>query len=395
MKKLKFCYFTLMVTLLFAALLTGRREFFLLLFMLFFVAVYALALNLWTIFSFTFVQELSSPSGIKGGLVQLKIRIHNDKPFPFTLMRIQVETSVPSEKTALRFNLSPKESISFEVPLSCAYRGEFSVGMTVMDITDIFGLFKIRYNLQALPYYRQRRLKIYPRIISLGFLPAGTRDAKLSGGAAVRSDSGGESLYGIREYREGDSLRHIHWTASARAGKLFSKTYEMPSQSAALIAVDNRSNGLEGEALLQYADLASECACAIAQYCFGKGREVKLIAAGPDKPSLDVRGKSGFSEIYESLTVMPFGVEDGLADKIRAEARKGADLCAIYVLSCRQDAELDELLTESVKMGRDVKYLLLNAGGASERRDPARQSFADCAEISYGDDVAAVLEGLV
>lgn len=395
MKQLRFCYFALMAILLFTALVTGRREFFLLLFMLFFVAVYALALNLWTFFSFTYVQELSSPSGIKGGLEQLKIRIQNDKPFPFTLMRIQVETASPSEKTALRFNLSPKESIAFEVPLSCAYRGEFSVGMTVMDVTDIFGLFKIRYDLRALPYYRQRRLKIYPRIISLGFLPAGTRDAKLSGSGLGRSSGGGESLYDIREYREGDSLRLIHWTASARAGKLFSKTYEIPSQSTALIAVDNGSNGLDGEPLLQYSDLACECACAIARYCFSKGREVKLVTAGPDKVSPEARRKSGFSEIYESLAVMPFGIEDGLAEKIRAEAKKGSDLCAIYVLTCRQDTELDELLAESVKMGRDVKYLLLNVDGALNRRNTVRQSFANCVEISYGDDVAAVLEGLV
>lgn len=393
MKRLRLCYLGFAVILLFAALLTGRREFFLLLFMIVFVSVYALALNLWTIFSFTFVQELTAPSGSKGGLTHIKINIHNDKPFPFTLMRIEVETAVPSEKTALRFNLSPKASISFEVPLNCAYRGEFAVGMTVIEVTDIFGLFKIRYDLRALPYYRQRKLKIYPAILSLRFLPVGARDSKLSGGVTAQSVSSG-GFSGPRDYRAGDAFKQIHWTASARARKLISKSYDLPSQSAALIAVDNAENGLDGEPLLRYADLACECACAIARYCTSKGRMVKLISAGLADFDYGNRGKHDFSAIYEALAVLPFNVQGSLSAKIESEAKKDADLHAIYILTRKQDAELSPFLTELVRNGCDVKYLLLDGDGTA-RSDAAQTGGAPCVEISFGDDIAAILEGLV
>lgn len=394
MKRLRFCYSGFAVVSLFAALLTGRREFFLLLFMLVFVAAYALALNLWTIFSFTFVQELANQSSEKGGLTHLKIHIHNDKPFPFTLMKIEVETAVPSEKTALRFNLSPKDSISFNVPLNCAYRGEFAVGMTVINVTDIFGLFRIRYDLRALPYYRQRKLKIYPRILALGFLPSGARDSKLSGGVMARIGSSGGSFSGTRDYRAGDALKQIHWTASARARKLISKSYDLPSQPTALIAVDNSDNGLEGEQLLRYADLACECACAIARYCSGKGRMVKLVSAGDASFDPGSSGKHNFSDIYETLAVLPFNVKDSLYKKIQSETKKGADLYAIYILTRKQDAELSQFLAEFVRTGCDVKYLFLDTGDGAARCDQAQLGGASCVEISYGGDVAAILEGL-
>lgn len=395
MKRLRLCYFGFAAVSFFAALITGRREFFLLLFMLVFVAAYALALNLWTIFSFTFVQELAAPSCSKGGLTHLRIQIHNDKPFPFTLMRIEVETAIPSEKTALRFNLSPKASIYFEVPLNCAYRGEFAVGMTVIDVTDIFGLFKIRYDLRALPYYRQRKLKIYPEILSLRFLPVGARDSKLSGGVAMQSVNSGGSFSGPRVYRAGDAFKQIHWTASARARKLISKSYDLPSQSAALIAIDNAENGLDGEQLLRYADLACECACAIARYCSGKGRMVKLISAGFADFAPGSGGNYSFSCIYEALAVLPFNVKGGLSAKMQSEAKKGEDLQAVYILTRRQDAELSAFLGELTRTGCDVKYLLLDVGDGAARCDTVQTGGASCAEISYGGDVAAVLEGLV
>jgi len=55
--------------------------------------------------------------------------------------------------------------------------------------------------------------------------------------AAPRAGSGNE-LFGIREYRAGDSLRRIHWRSSARHGELVVREYEPPGVQTVKIVVD-------------------------------------------------------------------------------------------------------------------------------------------------------------
>ena len=55
--------------------------------------------------------------------------------------------------------------------------------------------------------------------------------------AAPRAGSGNE-LFGIREYRPGDSLRRIHWRSSARHGELVVREYEPPGMRTVSIFVD-------------------------------------------------------------------------------------------------------------------------------------------------------------
>lgn len=55
--------------------------------------------------------------------------------------------------------------------------------------------------------------------------------------AAPRAGSGNE-LFGIREYRPGDSLRRIHWRSSARHGELVVREYEPPGMRTVSILVD-------------------------------------------------------------------------------------------------------------------------------------------------------------
>lgn len=55
--------------------------------------------------------------------------------------------------------------------------------------------------------------------------------------AAPRAGSGSE-LFGVREYRAGDSLRRIHWRSSARHGELVVREYEPPGVQTLAVVLD-------------------------------------------------------------------------------------------------------------------------------------------------------------
>ncbi|HET7419959.1 MAG TPA: DUF58 domain-containing protein [Candidatus Dormibacteraeota bacterium] len=86
---------------------------------------------------------------------------------------------------------------------------------------------------------------------------------------APRAGSGSE-LFGVREYRAGDSLRRIHWRASARHGQLVVREYEPPGVQTLAISVDPRPPSAE------IADQVARIAASEAWDCLRDGGRVEL-----------------------------------------------------------------------------------------------------------------------
>jgi uncharacterized protein (DUF58 family) len=78
-------------------------------------------------------------------------------------------------------------------------------------------------------------LLVLPRFKSL---PDRTPPRELEAATAAPRSGSGNELFGIREYRPGDSLRRIHWRSSARHGELVVREYEPPGMRTVTILVD-------------------------------------------------------------------------------------------------------------------------------------------------------------
>ncbi len=101
--------------------------------------------------------------------------------------------------------------------------------------------------------------------------------------AAPRAGSGNE-LFGIREYRPGDSLRRIHWRSSARHGELVVREYEPPGVRTLHIVVDPAPPTDE------VADQIARIAASEAWDCVKDGGRVVISAPGlePTRPEPDL-----------------------------------------------------------------------------------------------------------
>ena len=388
MKLFRICYYTILTGFFFAGIITGRREIFLLFFIMFFLLFASLMLVLWTALSFSFVQELSEKTAVKGGTVNLKINIYNDKPFPFTLMKIYVQTVKYNSDTVLSFNLSPKSRISFDVPVYAAYRGVYDIGMAKLEINDIFGLMQIKFDMRKLSYYRMRTLTVYPKLVELPFLPARLSDAKLAGGAAMRVSEEGEAFSALRDYRHGDTAKRIHWKASAGKRELLVKNYDTPAENGVMIAVDLQANEEEGENLLIWADIACECAAMIAKYSTWAGYNVLLIDSAPASRAVEAGSRQDFAVIYDRLAVMPFGKGADFAGKIKAEFEKRQSIEAVYIVSSRHEG-ICAAVNEMLHKGCRVKCLMPNAGRDAVQAAMSAMPGASCTAVEFGSDIAS------
>ena len=91
--------------------------------------------------------------------------------------------------------------------------------------------------------------------------------------AAPRAGSGNE-LFGVREYRPGDSLRRIHWRSSARHGELVVREYEPPGVQTLGILVDPEP------ATREIADQIARIAASEAWDCLRDGGRVVIWGPG-------------------------------------------------------------------------------------------------------------------
>jgi uncharacterized protein (DUF58 family) len=164
--------------------------------------------------------------------------------------------------------------------------------------------------------------------------------------AAPRAGSGSE-LFGVREYRSGDSLRRIHWRSSARHGELVVREYEPPGVQTVGIFVDPSPPSVE------VADQIARLAASEAWDCIRDGGRVVLWGPGlePSEPS---RARSMW-DVLEWLALYPgraeqadppmvgeavmvtAGMNEELVDALESARRRGARARAWVV----GDADLD------------------------------------------------------
>ena len=387
MKVLRFIYYLLMPVFLFAGLYTGMRVFFIVLIAQILLVLAIFGLNQWTIHTFSYTQTLDALEAVKGSETALHLSILNEKPFPLSMMQIDVELAAPSENRQISFSLLPFAGKDFDFRVSVPYRGVYPIGITTMRITDVFGLLPMRFDMRKLPYYRQPRLTVYPRAEDLASLYADVADEKLFGERFQHNAESGSSITGARAYRPGDPLKQIHWKKSAAHGELFVKQYEQPIHENLTLLIDNCTHGASGEDALARADTVCEAAACITLHCLSQNRSA-VLRAMCDTRSVDSEEEalsvSDFEKIRHWLAQLPFG-EDPAKGPLPAGSADGRN-ALILVTDCFTP-ELESALTGAASDFSAVTLVLVG--------DESRNTgLIHTIRLPLGCDVAAELVSL-
>jgi len=87
-------------------------------------------------------------------------------------------------------------------------------------------------------------------------------------------------FFGLREYRDGDDRRSIHWRSTAREGKLLVREYEDESQRKITLLIDNALPETRGEEEEQALEDAISLCASLAQAYLERGYSLRLIGRG-------------------------------------------------------------------------------------------------------------------
>ena len=173
---------------------------------------------------------------------------------------------IGSEQVSAGTGLVPRSGWRRKVDLRGLRRGPVGARGWVLESSDLAGMFRHRR-----PSPDAEVALVLPRFASLsGRLQARELEASV---ASPRAGSGTE-MFGVREYRPGDSLRRIHWRSSARHGELVVREYEPPGIQTLGIFCDPSPAGSE------VADQVARLAASEAWDCFRNGGRVMLWGPG-------------------------------------------------------------------------------------------------------------------
>jgi uncharacterized protein (DUF58 family) len=178
------------------------------------------------------------PPGMRitaGSPARVDLLLSNRARFGST--KLSVTDRLPQPR---RFEAPPLKghaSTAIQAPLVFARRGIYELGPAEVGVTDPFGLLRF-----VRRFEERKEVVVYPQIHEL-------RDFPLSGGnveVGTRGSRGqrGNEFAGLREYRQGDDRRHIHWKSVARTGELYVKEFALEAPRRYAVVLDLRREGL-------------------------------------------------------------------------------------------------------------------------------------------------------
>lgn len=360
MKLRRRIYTLALIALLFAALYTGLRVLYILLFTAIFLLLFVLGLNLYTIYTFRFTQTLETDRAEKGSRVKLFVNVANETFLPLSMMEIRFVLPCPGKTLDHPICVAPYSREDFELTLDLPYRGVYEVGMKEIRITDVFGLTSIRYELRRLPWYKMLHLTVLPAVPE-GPAAGEILDEKLFALEAA-SPLASENVSSAREYRPGDPLKRVNWKVSARYGELYMKEYDAPARESIALLIDNtydapsapkkrfwRRKKKEDPAVLEEriaarADAACECAASLALLSLSRGRLAELYLCNSEESEpLRASDEMKMEELLLRLAEADFRSPGDLAKRLEEVALETYADALILISSNADDAMAAEL----------------------------------------------------
>ncbi len=208
-----------------------------------------------------------------GEKITVEIELTNTRRSPALQVRgEEICPLAPADERARPFfvpYLPRGRSVTLPYETICARRGWFEFPPVALSTRAPFGFFSARLDISAptgvlvFPEYRElKRLALFDQT------PA-AQDTFTHLGV------GGEFV-GVREYRPGDSPRHVHWRSTARAGQLIVKEFAVETEPGLTIALDLRVSSVIGFNENTSLELAIKIAASLARYAYQRGLPVSL-----------------------------------------------------------------------------------------------------------------------
>jgi len=274
-------------------------------------------------------------------------------------------------------------------------RGRYRFEETSVVLEDPFGLASAELRLPS-----TGALLVYPSLVDLGDLFTETGSQRLDGRRLLLRRATGFDLHSVREWHEGESLRMVHWPATAHRSRLMVKEMEDAPRDEIAVLLDAAEGIDVGEAPDSSFETQVRAAGSLIWAHARRGKRAALVvnAASVEAHSvgLDESGLRGALEVLAG--VQPDGRFPASA-LLSEEASRAARALEVTVVTARLPSDLVERLIARAARGLAASLVYVDApswnGGATQEPGLLRLQGAGIpvAVVRRGDDLRSALSG--
>jgi len=220
-------------------------------------------------------------AAFEGETIELSVNVENRGRWGRSMLQVvdSFPAAGPDFQNPMTFvaRLRRRASRHYTYSLECYKRGEYQIGPLRMRSAYPLGI----ANAEKTTDHSLVPFLVYPRVFEIPSLPlVSASSTPMSGVEAAGKAGGSEEFFGTREYRRGDSLRHIHWPSTARHGELIVKEFEVRAATEVTIVLDLHARSEVGAGKETTLEYAVKIATSIAQYALLRGHAIQLAGYG-------------------------------------------------------------------------------------------------------------------
>jgi hypothetical protein len=331
---------------------------------------------------------------VKGDWNNYSFIIANEDFIAFRNVKVNFlhdKSTIKKTEESMEYSLLPSDKERMETKLRCNYRGEYSVGVDSIQVTDFLYLFSINY-----PITSKLKVLVLPRVLNLDQL--GIAPSLIDSKNPVRfSNTVEEELdTEIRKYYPGDNRKRIHWKASAKTHELLSRKYHQKPKAEVVLFMDLTEIAEDELSIVIAEDKIIESVLAIANYYASRGTPSNIIYDMEGIKQMPIHGKGDFNAFYKACVKIKFKAKTPVGELIARRLQRGDDGIFYVVATSRLDKDLYLSSLQALSGGNRLCILFVS-GDISEATknliEDMKRAGADIYQIMPKDEIGDILIG--
>ncbi|WP_256840701.1 DUF58 domain-containing protein [Ornithinimicrobium cryptoxanthini] len=221
------------------------------------------------------VQRIVTPSRLhpdQQGEVEVHFGNVGQKQTPLYLAEEQFDYALGDRPRFLLPRLAPQETRRLRYTVRSRHRGAFAIGPITLRRRDPFGLTHVAMQLPATV-----ELLVLPFMWDLGDRRVAGQGRGTEGELPQMVSLHGEDDVSIRQYRDGDELRRVHWPATAHRGEIMVRQEDRPARRRAVLLLDSRAGAYPGTGFQPAFEWAVSAIASLARHLIKDGFVVHLL----------------------------------------------------------------------------------------------------------------------
>ncbi len=268
-----------------------------------------------------------------GECFEEEFTLTNPSVIPTPLIEVREDTDLPGYRNEPGVSLSSRSSYTWRTEVYCRKRGRYGAGALKIRVTDPLGFFPVERRIGE-----HQEITVYPETLELPFFERTPRQGSGVGSGRWLDSEASPNASSVREYVNGDSLRHIHWHTTAHTGNLMVREFDPDltryGYNEIWIVLDMRRASQLGEGNETTEEYGVTIAASLAKKYLSAGKKVGLIAAGNRSFLLSPEaGEERLQYILHSLALLKATGEVSIDNLLAARAEHfGAGSIVVVIM---------------------------------------------------------------